>query len=152
VTLGLVGFVTAFWLWRRLGDWRIATQTFRETVETSDVTNAAWAELVNTAGEMTAPNQQLSLVLQRANDSKQSQLRTFNLLLTSVTHQPTQRVVELEVADAVLKSVLARQAIQTAQESDMPSVADDRPTRHSQRQPAWALALRGQSQNAHGLA
>jgi|SRR5579864_508145 len=149
VTLGVLGFVTAFWLWRRLGDWRIATQTSRETVE-SDV-SAAWAELVNRASEMTVPNQRL--VLGQRADEENLQGPVWNYFCAIVEQQAAAQInllVEELVAKTPMSQLAEEQYRHSLTRRESQSSPSRKTARPEQRQPAWSFV--GQAQNAHGLA
>lgn len=143
-TLIVLGFVGAFFLWRRLGDWKFVSTA---TVRAADVTSDAWADLINTASRTTVTHQQMTLCFQQSVRADEEQLRAWNLLLTPHHSRLSHSVEVAEVADAVIKN-LTQQAMETEQENYKQPATE--PTR--QRQPAWAFALNGQTQKAHALA
>lgn len=147
-TVLLVGFASAVLFWRWLGNWQMPSA--KVTVVPTDATNDAWADLVNAAQRTAITHQQIALCLQQSVRANEETTRAWNLLLTSAHAEERTRLAHsVEVADAVIKNLLAQQAMDTEQENyKLPAKTE--PTR--QRQPAWALALRGQTQNAHGLA
>jgi hypothetical protein len=140
----VLGFVSAFLLWRRLGDWEVTTATI-PTGETND----AWADLVKTAIHTAIPHQQVILTQQLA-----------ALDVTAWRH--TLASEEFEAFDAAVRRSLLAQQLTTLEEEqrrlrrEVPRQQLSRPTESpeqiGQRQPAWALALNGQPQNAYGLA
>lgn len=140
------GFVGAYLLWRRLGDWKVATAAAR----TADATSEAWADLVNTAIHTAVPHQQVILTQQLA----ALDVTTWRHALAS---EPSTHIADLEACDAAVKS-LAQQLMTLEQEQyrlrprRQLSRPTARPEQIGQRQPAWALALNGQPQNAYGLA
>ena len=153
-TLLLLGFVSAFMVWRWLGNWQTPSA---ETAIRTDATSDAWADLVNVALRTTVRHQQMALCFQQSVRADEEALRAWNLLLRSaVGSQAGEHQIRLshpvevvKVSETALKDLLAQQTIETEQENYKQSV---RTEPGQQRQPAWALALRGQTQNAHGLA
>lgn len=138
----LLGFVSAFMMWRWLGDWRIPSAEV--AVATADAASAAWADLINAARRTTVTHQQVALCLQQSVRANEEQ--AWNLLLTSAHAAGSTRLsYSVEVADAVLKNRLPQQ-----EQENYSQPTKVEPTQ--QRQPAWALALGGQTQSAQGLA
>jgi hypothetical protein len=129
--LTVLGFVGAFLLWRWLGDWKVATATI-----TNSATNDDWANLVNKAIHTAVPHHQVILT---------QQLAALDVTAWRYALAPE----GLEVFDTAVKSLLARPLMTLEQEQYGPTT---RPGQIGQRQPAWALALNRQPQNAHGLA
>lgn len=146
--LMVLGFVGAFLLWRQLGDWNVSTAIVR----TADATSEAWADLVKTAIHRAVPHQQVLTQQLAALD-----VAAWRHILAS---EVSTHSVDFEVFDAAVKSLLAQQLMTLEQEPyrlrrDVPrqlSRPTARPEHVGQRQPAWALALNGQPQNAYGLA
>jgi hypothetical protein len=120
----VLGFVGAFLLWRRLGEWNVTTAT-----------NDDWTNFVNTAIHTTVPHRQVILAQQLA-----APVTAWRYALASE---------RFEVFDAAVESLLARQLMTLEHEQYGPTA---RPGQIGQRQPTWALALTDQPQNAHGLA
>jgi hypothetical protein len=136
----LVGLIGAFYAWRRLGNWQVVPDVM------ADASRDAWADLVNAALRTRVPPQQLALCVQQSMRPDEEQIRAWNLLLTAAVASPIDRP---ESVDATPKNPPPQPMMTTEQQQDKQSTQ----TEHvRQRQPAWAMALRGQTQNAHGLA
>lgn len=127
----VLGFVSVFFLWRWLGDWQVAS---------ADATSEAWANLMYVAIHAAIPHQQAILIQQSPGEDLWRRILAANVSAHRV-----------EILDAALKNFLAQQIVAEQEEYRQP-LAPQEPPHRSQRQPAWALALNGQAQNAHGLA
>lgn len=147
-TLLLLGFVSAFLMWRRLGNWQ--TPSAKDAVKATHATSDAWTDLVNATFRITVVHQQSALCFQQLVGIDGLQLRASNYLPRIVVASKT----EVEALEVALKNVPAQQKIEIEQEQYIQSVQciQSIPKQTRQRQPAWALALRGQPQNAPGLA
>jgi hypothetical protein len=133
----LVGSVAAFFLWRSLGEW----QSIRP--EVPDTANDAWADLVNAALHTTSPHQQFAFYFRQSIHADEEQIREWNLLLRSAV------VSDTGVAEAAQSSLLAQQTFQTERQ---PYQRPEDAAQIRQTQPAWGVALKGQTRTAHGLA
>jgi hypothetical protein len=146
----LLGLVSAFSLWRRLGDWQVKPVVALNL-------DAGWAELVNATLQKVAP-------LQQTVSTDDERLRTWNHVLAPAFAASA----NVEILEASLNNILPAQ-IRTAQSTEtfqhflarrrerspraQTNRPNGRPEATRQRQPAWAVALGGQMQNdAHGLA
>lgn len=145
----VLGFVGALWLWRRLGDWRLRSAD-PSAVRTTDATSDSWVDLVNKA--LHTANQQQVILTQQWVDAD----TWYRTLASQVS---TLSSLDVEVADAVIKSVLQQELIAFEQELHRHSLVhrvasqpNARTGQIGQRQPAWEWALNVQRQSAHGLA
>jgi hypothetical protein len=150
VTVGLLvlGFVGGLLLWRRLGDWQ---------VKTADPSFDAWVDLVNATIQTPVSRQQTAVCLQQFEHIHDEDLQSWHDLV--VPH-----AASLNDVNAELNNLLAQQAIANEQQqqyrqsvtrrwaSTQSNGTNVRLERTRQRQPAWAMALGGYTQNAHGLA
>jgi hypothetical protein len=150
VTAGLLvlGFVGALLLWRRLGDWQ---------VKTADPSIDAWVDLVNATIQTAVSRQQTAACLQQFVHIHDEDLQAWHDVIASFT-------ASLKDIDADLNNLLPQQAIANEQQqryrqslirrwaSTQSNETNVRLERTRQRQPAWAMALGGYTQNAHGLA
>jgi len=134
----LLGLVSAFFLWRRLGDWQLKNIVALNF-------DPCWAELVNaTTLQNGAPLQQTATV-------EEERLRTWNLVLAPAFAAGA----DVEMPEASLHNALAAQ-MRTAQSTETlqrflagrrepsPRQIDEpnaRPEPTRQRQPAWAHGL-----------
>jgi hypothetical protein len=144
----MLGLVSAFFLWRRLGDWQVKPVVALNF-------DACWAELVNTTLQNGASLQQTLTI-------DDDRLPTWNRILAPA-FAANADVERLETSWNYILEAQTRtaQSTETLQPflvyrreppRTQPKRHNGRPEPTRQGQPAWALALGGQMHNAHGLA
>jgi hypothetical protein len=146
----LVGCVSAFFFWRRLGDWQV------KPVPTNF--DACWADLLQQTAIMDSESlrlRKLTVVASAEIERLKSELDLLSgerKIKRERFETSWNQLLETQMRTAqstdTLQYFCAQADGPTNGPSDRPSVRPE-PTR--QRQPAWAFALDGQSQ-AHGLA
>jgi hypothetical protein len=130
VVLAGVGFVSAFFLWRRIGDWQ-APAVSAVSANFED----AWIELVNVAFQNAVPREQIALSLQQVAVPVES--------MRDVDVEKLQAWSRVFAADFEVFHHLLLQETEQRRQSEQRGQSLIQPPveRTRQRQPAWALAL-----------
>lgn len=144
----LLGLVSAFFTWRRMGAWQVKPAVAPNF-------EASWVELINATLRNGAPFQQTVTI-----DAER--LRTWNNFLVAFAASPdTERLKDswTQILEAQMRAAQPTETLQyflshrkVPLPRNPPHHPNVRPEPSRQREPAWASALSGQMPEAHGLA
>lgn len=139
----VLGLVSAFFLWRRMGAWQV-------TPVVAGSFDACWVELVNSTLQNGAPPHQRATIDERSRTWNQVLAPAFAASADASWNQILEAQMRTAQSTETLQHFLAGLSEPSPRaQTNRPNVRPE-PTR--QRQPAWTFALGGQTHDAHGLA